>query len=130
MNELFATGRGVALTVSNITGDKFENIVNVQQCIDESLYSFASEAEKVHARGLMRNRLSIPEDAFVFGYVGQLIERKGIGILLNACAQLWNDGEDFRLFVLGSGVLQPVVDELSSKYPGRVVQLQRVAFSE
>ena len=48
--------------------------------------------------------LSLPVDKTVFIFVGRLIERKGIRVLLEACHQLKQQGrDDFTLLVIGEG---------------------------
>lgn len=130
MNELFAYGDRVAIVVSEVTAFPLDRIVVVKHCVDEALYSFDSSAKKRTARETMRARFAIGKEEFVFGYIGQLSERKGFEILLEACRELWGEGYDFRLFVLGRGPSSHGLKLLSQQFPRRVAHLQRVESSE
>ncbi|MBA2849523.1 glycosyltransferase family 4 protein [Thermosulfuriphilus ammonigenes] len=56
-------------------------------------------------------RAAREEGAFILGYIGQLIHRKGIDILLKALSSL--RGLNFRLFVVGSGPLRERLEEMA-----------------
>ncbi len=56
-------------------------------------------------------RAAREEGAFILGYIGQLIHRKGIDILLKALSIL--RGLNFRLFVVGSGPLRERLEEMA-----------------
>ncbi len=126
MDELFAYGDGVARAISSVTQFPLGKIVNVKHCVDESLYFFDSMAERSAARYKMRRNFSIDEGDFVFGYIGQLIKRKGFHMLLHACESLWLCGQKFKLFVLGRGPLNEALAEINRRFPGRVLSLDRI----
>ena len=54
------------------------------------------------------------EGAFVIGYIGQLISRKGIDILLTAAASL-DTAVDFRIALVGEGELRQDLENLASE---------------
>ncbi len=60
--------------------------------------------------------------AFVIGYIGQLIPRKGIDILLEAVSRL--DAIDWHVFLIGTGVLEAELRNMSR----RLNIHQRVSF--
>lgn len=49
---------------------------------------------------------SIPHEKFTFVAVGRLVEKKGFGYLLEACALLSAKGCDFKCRIIGSGPLE------------------------
>ena len=53
------------------------------------------------------DRFGLPADSFVVGAAGQLIERKGYGVLLDAVAALAGSNPDLRVLIFGEGALEP-----------------------
>jgi len=53
----------------------------------------------------------LPPASFVVGYVGRLVEEKGLLVLLRAVAGL---AGDWRLVLIGSGPLQPQIERLAA----------------
>ena len=53
----------------------------------------------------------LPPASFVVGYVGRLVEEKGLLVLLRAVAGL---AGDWRLMLIGSGPLQPQIERLAA----------------
>lgn len=51
-----------------------------------------------------------PRDPFVFICVARLVEKKGLPILVDACARLKDRGVDFRCLVVGKGILRPKLE--------------------
>jgi glycosyltransferase involved in cell wall biosynthesis len=68
-----------------------ERIVQIQNCVDETLY-----------RRPVAAALELPVRP-VFLFVGQLIERKGVGALLRAAARQQRAGREFSLLLVGDG---------------------------
>jgi len=50
-----------------------------------------------------RKRLSLPEDGAVILFVGNILRSKGVGILVEACAQLARSKREFTCYVIGDG---------------------------
>ena len=57
--------------------------------------------KKVNWRKEIREQFCIPNDAFVFGYVGRLLGQKGINELLDSVRRLFSDSEDVFLLLVG-----------------------------
>lgn len=55
-------------------------------------------------RAVIRKELKLPENAFIYVYTGQIIERKNLGFLLDAYTRCFK-GDDTYLLVLGGGAL-------------------------
>jgi len=72
-------------------GVRPERIVQVQNCVDQSLYAPEGPA------------LLDPPVRPAFLFVGQLIERKGVGALLRTAARLQREGREFSLLLAGDG---------------------------
>ena len=53
----------------------------------------------------LTNLLNIPEDVPVIGYVGSFVDYEGLDDLITACAGLNAEGSDFRLLLVGDGVV-------------------------
>ena len=60
-------------------------------------------------------RTSHNNQEVVIGYMGRLMHRKGIDILLSAVEQLKQDGHSFRLVLCGSGQDEAALKQLASK---------------
>jgi glycosyltransferase involved in cell wall biosynthesis len=82
-------------------GVKRDWILEIQNCVDERLYSSA-------LRPLLRFEVSP-----VFLCIGQLIPRKGIDRLLHAAAALQREGRSFSLAIVGSGMEKPALMALA-----------------
>ena len=55
---------------------------------------------------------SRPDRPFTVGYIGRLVEEKGVGLLLDACAAL---GGDWRLRILGGGPLRDALETQANR---------------
>lgn len=64
-------------------------------------------------KGKIRQELGLPENAFIFVYTGQLIERKNLHFLLRSFANAFTNKKSVYLLILGSGVQY---DELVEQY--------------
>lgn len=72
----------------------------VRNGVDLEQYSKATAEEKI----AIRKKLNLPEDAFIYAYTGQMIERKNVGFLLETFKG-WNEGGKAYLLLLGGGAL-------------------------
>ena len=73
----------------------------------------------------LRKDWGIPNNEFVFGFVGQLDERKGLHTLLPAFASLTTKA---HLVLVGEGVMDREIDEFTHKHG--LDRLHRVGFSK
>lgn len=69
---------------------------------------FSPDSVPSEMRRQLRERLALPQDAFVIGFVGRLVREKGILELVRAVAKLAKDHPNVRLLIVG--------DALSSDY--------------
>ncbi len=74
----------------------------------------------------LRMEWNIPRDEFVFGFVGQLVKRKGFDTILPAFAELARDRQ-VHLVLVGEGELQQDIDDFI-KLNGLENKLHRVGF--
>lgn len=82
-------------------GVKRDRILQSQNAVDERQFQSAAEpAWDIQPRPVVL-------------YVGQFIERKGVGTLLEAAARLQQEGNDFSLLLVGSGRDKPVLEQRS-----------------
>ena len=87
----------------NLTFDFIRNGVDVEQ------YTMPTVEEK----RAIRSELNIPEDAFVWIYTGQFIERKNIPFLLENYVKKFGDDKHSYMLMLGDG---PELEGLKEKY--------------
>jgi len=66
---------------------------------------------------LIKEKMGIDEDVFLFLFAGRLIEDKGIKVLVEAFKSL-PEGSNCALAVAGSGYLENYVKEEASRHPG------------
>ena len=78
--------------------------------VDVEQYSKATAEEKA----AIRKELGLPQNAFIYAYTGQMIERKNVGFLLEAFKN-WDSENKPYLLLLGGGAL---LDEYKSQYGG------------
>jgi len=92
-----------------------------QYGIDAAEHAPRSEAE-------LRRQLGL-EDSTVIGYIGQLVERKGLRLLFEALERLGH--RRWKLLLVGSGPLEAEIRECwMPKLPGRVVLVPAVPYEE
>lgn len=72
----------------------------IRNGVDVEQYSEATVEEK-HA---IRKELGLPQDAFIYAYTGQMIERKNVGFLLEVFKN-WSEKNRPYLLLLGGGAL-------------------------
>ena len=81
----------------------------IRNGVDFNQFSAASELEKKR----IRENLKLPDDAFIFVYAGQFIERKNIPFLLENYVKAFENDEHAYLLLLGDG---PGLEQLKEKY--------------
>lgn len=59
----------------------------------------------------IRNKYSIPEDAFIYGFVGRVTRDKGINELLQSFVYLLEEHKDMYLFIVGPNEVDESVDK-------------------
>jgi glycosyltransferase involved in cell wall biosynthesis len=90
------------IAVSNATAKRFSasapsKVVVIYNGVDLSEFCPGSGS-----RGL-RQKLGIAEDAFVIGYAGQVIKRKGLDVLIRAFSRLRAQAPTAKLLIAGRG---------------------------
>ncbi|MBQ8322882.1 MAG: glycosyltransferase family 4 protein [Clostridia bacterium] len=122
------------ITCSNSTHIRAQSPMNMQFAIDEKLCKKdkisvvgiggttgvdlkacdAIEAKK--AREELRDKYGIPQDAFVYGYVGRINKDKGINELIEAFAKIEDDQKNVYLMLVGmKDDGNPITDENMAK---------------
>lgn len=71
--------------------------------------------ESVGKRKVLRERLAIGEDEFVFGFVGRLSEEKGLWHLVEAATEGHLVEQPWRLLVVGDGPQRGVLEEVVAR---------------
>ena len=96
-------------SLSRIYKEKLHmDLAYIRNGVDVDRYTAASVTEKKE----LREKLSLPADAFIFVYTGQFIERKNIPFLLENYVKQYGDDEHTYLLMLGGGPkLQPLQEE-------------------
>lgn len=107
LDELFCYGNGVSIEINRITNFPLSKMTCVKHSVEKSNYEITSVSDRDLLRSSERVARSIPDDQFVFGFVGQLIKRKGVTTLLESSEKLQKLGYDFKLLILGRG---PLID--------------------
>ena len=72
----------------------------IRNGVDVEQYSKAAAEEKSN----IRKELGLPQDAFIYAYTGQMIERKNVGFLLEVFKN-WSEKDRPYLLLLGGGAL-------------------------
>lgn len=72
----------------------------IRNGVDVEQYSKATAEEKKS----IRKELGLPQDAFIYAYTGQMIERKNVGFLLEVFKN-WSEKDKPYLLLLGGGAL-------------------------
>lgn len=72
----------------------------IRNGVDVEQYTMPTSDERIS----IRKELNLPEEAFIFVYTGQIIERKNLGFLLDVYAKNFKDRNTYML-VLGGGAL-------------------------
>jgi glycosyltransferase involved in cell wall biosynthesis len=73
------------------------------------------ETEIQSARCLLRDRLGIAKNEFVFGFVGRLSEEKGVHHLLDAVTLRAPAAEPWRLLIVGDGPRREELEAVASR---------------
>lgn len=101
------------------------NFYNVFHGVHEATYEAPSKMMRNKRSCIGRKIFNIPEDVYVIGYVGQLLERKGIAQLVSALNEVLINNAVVYFFVLGSGPLGYLVENIKTKFGERVVMLNK-----
>lgn len=86
-----------------------ENIFDPQKCVvinkgssnGLQLTKFRKELVSSEMKADLRNRLGIGENDFVFGFLGRIIDRKGINELFEAFCELYSENKNLKLLIVG-----------------------------
>lgn len=82
----------------------------IRNGVDINDYAAPDASEKI----AIRRDLGLPEDAFIYVYTGQMIERKNVGFLLDVFSEHFPH-DDVKLLMLGGGALLDVYQEQYGK---------------
>lgn len=106
VSKTITCSESLAKIYKNQLGMAFDFIRNG---VDVEQYSMATISEKQS----IRHELGLPEDAFIWVYTGQFIERKNIAFLLENYAKKFGDNPKSYLLLLGGG---EQLEMLKTKY--------------
>jgi len=84
-------------------------VVYTPNGIDESLYNLRLTGEEC------RTKLSLPKDAYIILFLGSLVYRKGLHILVSAIRELVRQGTPVKLVLAGEGVMKNQLLSLSKR---------------
>lgn len=73
----------------------------VRNGVDIEEYKAPSQEEKL----AIKKGIGLPEEAFIFVYTGQMIERKNVGFLLEVFCNSFKGNDNVRLLMIGGGAL-------------------------
>jgi glycosyltransferase involved in cell wall biosynthesis len=97
-----------------------KGILTVSIFAVEHFKSLGVQSNKIYRFGYFRNVKSNPQnrlinEVFQLIFVGQLIERKGVTILLEAIKNVYQTNKSFRLTIIGTGELETILKEFINK---------------
>lgn len=89
--------------------------------VDDALDGAKRANRKALLRSLGADDTACCDDSPLIGFVGRLVQQKGIDLLLDAMTRIM-EGSPARLVIIGSGdsELQRSLQEMASAYPGRL----------
>lgn len=115
---LYALNRSdKVITVSDALGEKlnthgidYHKIVTQHNGVDINIFKISDKLQ-------LRNRLNIPNDKRIIGYIGRLSHEKGPDILLNAVAKLVHEHlfNDISVVIVGNGSMKELLLEMIDK---------------
>jgi len=85
-------------------------------------YSVERFADKRENKRALQQEFGLPENPHIqlFGYIGRLVEQKGVDLILQVLPGLMDAGAQIVFLGSGNGELERVLDKLSTKYHSRV----------
>lgn len=118
----------------NMFKDNSTYVINKGSSNGVDLNLFSNKNINIDSKNKLRDSLNIKQNEFVFGFVGRLIDRKGINELYEAFKKFYEENNSIRLLIVGpieSIQLKKdksIVDKLKS-HPG-VILTGRVELEE
>jgi glycosyltransferase involved in cell wall biosynthesis len=107
-------------SISNTTYNNALSLTDLELQENREIFCRADEIEKrAIIRKLAKNRLQIPNTTKVILFVGQMIYRKGIDVLLECANKLCNNHEDVIFILVGGSCpksLEDKVNNMPEKY--------------
>jgi len=124
--------KSLAQGIEEVLFQKADSIIAVSEEVKEYIGSKGVPIEKVHVtpnavdpvqfdpdetgtQGMLRERLSLPDDKFIVGFLGSLKRWHGVEILVEAMKVLWSSFENFHLLIVGNGPLRESLKEQFSR---------------
>jgi glycosyltransferase involved in cell wall biosynthesis len=110
IDKIFAVGQAVKEDILKTNPSvKPENVINLGNSIDYDYYSSYSCSRKT-----VRDKLSIPQNAYVFATAGRLAPTKGQQYLIKAFSQVKKQIPAAELFFAGTGELKNQLEKQAS----------------
>lgn len=92
------------------------NYEYIRNGVDVEQYTMPTKEEKAE----IRKEMGLPEDAFIFAYTGQMIERKNVGFLLDTFVKYFKTTNVYLLLLGGGALLED--------YKGQYGNIENVDF--
>lgn len=122
----FTDGTKAARDVRNLRVLAEERILVVRHNIDDRKYWIHSQAERAERSRRFRQAHNLG-DSFCFSYVGQLIRRKGVDLLVRGFGAIAAAHPAVKLLMVGRGPLLAECLRLRDAHPGQVLYLDRIS---
>lgn len=91
---------------NSLSGLPPERIVTLHNIIDHELFE-----PQLYSRAKAREKLNLPEDAFVFGNIGRLAAEKNQKSLLQAFAEVVSNYSNAKLVIMGNGPFEQALKQ-------------------
>lgn len=122
----FADGTKAARDVRNLGVLGNDRIIIVRHNIDDRKYWIHSQKERAARSRRFRQAHNLG-DSFCFSYIGQLIRRKGIDLLIRGFGKIASGNPAVKLIIVGRGPLRGECIHLRATHPGQVLYLDRIS---
>lgn len=86
-------------------------------------------AKKTEYRKTIRDKYNIPEDAFVFGYVGRITRDKGVNELLEAARDIIKNNDSIYLMMIGPEEVDDTVNQELYVWSKTCAQVKYIGFT-
>jgi len=121
LKAIFCYGEGVKLALSQIIGSNLDaNLVVTSHCVDHKNFEVLDPLKRFEIKMKFFSKFPQKPLGITFGFIGQLIERKGIDLLLAAFSILLKENANINLIIVGDGPLRTLVQEFLLKHPSHI----------